>query len=135
MASGVPAAAVAAGSTNGHDGCERGLQSVVVSLAVAPHQLHVSGHRAASVELAASATISIVPTEEGSGGTPCLRVEGGWRRGGAAQEALIWMPGFNASSDVIASAVAQLLALGAFPAHIKPLIFAWPNGVGTSDCL
>lgn len=122
--------AAAAGSTSGHAGCERGLQSVVVSLAAAPHQLHVAGHRAASVELATSATISIVPVEEGSGGTPCLRVEGGWRRGGAAQEALIWIPGFNASSDVIASAVAQLLALGAFPAHIKPLIFAWPNGVG-----
>lgn len=25
-------------------------------------------------------------------------------------------------------AVGQLLALGAFPAHIKPFIFAWPNG-------
>jgi len=38
------------------------------------------------------------------------------------------VPGYNACSSDISVAVAQLLALGAFTAHIKPFIFAWPNG-------
>ena len=71
--------------------------------------LHVSGHRAVDAESAKSATITF--DDGGSGGLPSLALEGGWRRGEFVQEALVWIPGFNASSDVIAMALAQLLAL------------------------
>ena len=104
---------------------ERTPQSVVVSLGPTPDRLHVSGHQPTSAEPATSATITLAAEP---GQAPSLRIDGGWRLGEVEQEVLIWIPGFNASSDVISIAVAQLLALGAFPSHIKPLVFSWPNG-------
>jgi len=105
------------------------LQSVVISLGCPHDRLHVCGHRAGPGTDATSAIITLQqPTTHGA--TPSLRVQGGWQVGTSAQEALLWIPGFNASTDVICTAVAQLLALGAFPAHIKPFVFSWPNGLG-----
>ena len=39
---------------------------------------------------------------------------------------LFFVHGFNCSIDNAIAMVGQLLALGSFPPHIKPFIFAWP---------
>jgi len=80
--------------------------------------MHIVGHRAETE----GSTRAVVTSCDGG-----LSVEG-WRSGESVTEALVWIPGFNASIDVISKAFAQLLALGSFPAFIKPFVFAWPNG-------
>jgi len=54
----------------------------------------------------------------------------GWRplRRDACDEALIFIPGFNASAAEALLALGQLLTLGDFPGHIKPFVFSWPTG-------
>lgn len=45
-----------------------------------------------------------------------------------ANEAMVWISGYNTHVDEVARAVGQLLALGSFPAWIKPVLFSWPGG-------
>eukprot|EP00512_Aurantiochytrium_limacinum_P009237 CAMPEP_0171540126 /NCGR_PEP_ID=MMETSP0960-20121227/1009_1 /TAXON_ID=87120 /ORGANISM="Aurantiochytrium limacinum, Strain ATCCMYA-1381" /LENGTH=1177 /DNA_ID=CAMNT_0012087263 /DNA_START=478 /DNA_END=4011 /DNA_ORIENTATION=+ len=43
-------------------------------------------------------------------------------------EALIFIPGFNSSLRHSLERLGQFLAMGHFPAHIKPFVFNWPAG-------
>jgi esterase/lipase superfamily enzyme len=60
---------------------------------------------------------------------PGLRVHG-WRpvRKDSATEALVFVPGFNASAEAALLALGQLLGSGDFPGRIKPFVFSWPTG-------
>lgn len=53
------------------------------------------------------------------------RDDGGGRR---ASEVLLFIHGFNCPTEEALKRLGQLLALGRFPAHIKPVIFSWPTG-------
>ncbi|CAD7695817.1 unnamed protein product [Ostreobium quekettii] len=43
-------------------------------------------------------------------------------------EALLYIPGFNASVHDAVRILGQLMALGNFPTYIKPIVFSWPGG-------
>jgi len=60
---------------------------------------------------------------------PGLRVHG-WRpvRKDSATEALVFVPGFNASAEAALLALGQLLGSGDFPGRIRPFVFSWPTG-------
>jgi len=64
---------------------------------------------------------------------PALRVEG-WSHCSFDRdcEALVFLPGFNASTSDAVRILSQLLALGNFPPYIKPVVFSWPAGKITS---
>lgn len=77
-----------------------------------------------------------VPQQRGSGHRmPAHLAPLGWQPrggrddggGGRAPEVLIYIHGFNCPTEEAVKRIAQLLALGRFPPHIKPLCFSWPT--------
>ncbi|KAI8817476.1 uncharacterized protein EV422DRAFT_604716 [Fimicolochytrium jonesii] len=127
------------GETGGNP---RNLERVVVSVDQATGLPFVVGCRRVDGQTADPTSLIVKTTKEESGRMG-LSVDG-WvpdptpkphpDRGTSlttprqADEALIFIHGFNCSLTAAQTRLAQLLTLGNFPAHIKPLIFAWPSG-------
>mmetsp|Transcript_45198 Transcript_45198/g.72461 ORF Transcript_45198/g.72461 Transcript_45198/m.72461 type:complete len:1349 (-) Transcript_45198:1079-5125(-) len=74
-----------------------------------------------------SSTGHFQPVLTSSSAEPHLRVKD-WRSTiDGHQEALIFIPGFNASLKHSLERLGQFLAIGHFPSHIKPFVFCWPS--------
>lgn len=134
----------------------RQLQQVGVS--ISGGELHVDGHVCASPSQNTSATVRLVEGDanrfsldrygvegfvsfRGSsdaaretfvfGGLPSQLVIDGWRpisSGAVGCEAVVYVHGCNCSTRNACTVLGQLFAMGAFPAHIKPLVYSWPSG-------
>jgi esterase/lipase superfamily enzyme len=52
----------------------------------------------------------------------------GWVKEKENTEALLYVPGFNASVESAMETLGQMLTLGNMPFKIKPVIFGWPGG-------
>ncbi|TYZ66611.1 hypothetical protein PybrP1_004477 [[Pythium] brassicae (nom. inval.)] len=48
--------------------------------------------------------------------------------GHAEKEALVYIHGIYTPLDSALSSIAQIMALGDFPSHVHPFVFAWPSG-------
>jgi hypothetical protein len=60
---------------------------------------------------------------------PKLLVDG-WSASASASdvEILFFIGGYNSPLETALKRIAQMLAVGNFPPHIKPIVFSWPNG-------
>eukprot|EP00993_Chasmostoma_nieuportense_P004248 NODE_492_length_2153_cov_32.290721_g456_i0.p1 GENE.NODE_492_length_2153_cov_32.290721_g456_i0~~NODE_492_length_2153_cov_32.290721_g456_i0.p1 ORF type:complete len:701 (+),score=192.58 NODE_492_length_2153_cov_32.290721_g456_i0:278-2104(+) len=57
-----------------------------------------------------------------------LQVEGWTCAANSSREAVIFIPGYNTSLEASLERFGQLLCLGDFPSHLKPICFSYPAG-------
>uniref|UniRef100_A0A0G4H1T9 Transmembrane protein n=1 Tax=Chromera velia CCMP2878 TaxID=1169474 RepID=A0A0G4H1T9_9ALVE len=75
-------------------------------------------------------TVGMDEDEEGEE-TFELRVRG-WlplRDAYSTREALVYIPGYNATLQDSMALFGQLVAFGSFPAYVKPFVFSWPGKI------
>jgi esterase/lipase superfamily enzyme len=99
--------------------------------------LLVSGHvsatpaRSVTIELSSrqpttTTTTTPTTTTTTTTTTPALQLDKQWRAQ-SSDEALLFIHGVDHTTKDACKRMAQFLALGQFPAHIKPFVFSWPS--------